>query len=118
LSGKASDPSGTVHGEKGVLRKHPQQLNSLRKHQQSSSLSSAGVILCCSSINSTDIRNCNKRFVANFQQEAAKKVWKEATVLGVVGMEGDDAYVKRILNNENEEDEARVQREQHQHSIP
>jgi hypothetical protein len=118
LSGKASDPSGTVHGEKGVLRKHPQRLNSLRKHQQSSSLSSAGVILCCSSINSTDIRNCNKRFVANFQQEAAKKVWKEVTVLGVVGMEGDDAYVKRILNNENEEDEARVQREQHQHSIP
>jgi hypothetical protein len=117
LSGKDSDPSGTIHGEKGVLRKRPQRANSLRKQQQSS-LSSAGEILCCSSINSSDIRNCNKRFVANFHQEAATKVWKEATDLGVVGVEGDDVYVKRILNNENKEDEARVQREQHQHSIP
>jgi hypothetical protein len=33
--------------------------------------------------------------------------------LGVVGVEGEDTYVKRILINENNEEEARIQREQH-----
>jgi hypothetical protein len=81
-------------------------------------LSSAGEILCCSSINPSDIRNCNKRVVATFHHDTAKKVWKEATELGVVGVEGDEVYVKRILYNENKEDEARVQREQQQNIFP
>jgi hypothetical protein len=33
-------------------------------------------------------------------------------------VEGDEVYVKRILYNENKEDEARVQREQQQNIFP
>jgi hypothetical protein len=39
-------------------------------------------------------------------------VWRGAIDLGVVGDEGDDVYVKRILTNENKEDEIIIQREQ------
>jgi hypothetical protein len=94
----------------GVTRKPPSQKKK-NVAKPSNSLSSAGEILCCSSINSTEIRNCNKRFIDNFNHEAAHKVWKGAKELGVVGEEGDDIYVKRILANENNEEEARIQRE-------
>jgi hypothetical protein len=95
----------------GVLRIPPSRKKQPLK--PTNSLSSAGEILCCSSINSSDIRNCNKRFVDNFNHVAAQKVWKGAVDLGVVGVEGEDTYVKRILINENNEEEARIQREQH-----
>jgi hypothetical protein len=109
--------SGTNNGLEGVHRKPPHRSKN-NKTQQQPSLSSAGEILCCSSINPSDIRNCNKRVVATFHHDTAKKVWKEATELGVVGVEGDEVYVKRILYNENKEDEARVQREQQQNIFP
>jgi hypothetical protein len=88
------------------------------KQKQTSSLSSAGEILCCSSLNSSDIRNCNKRYVDNFNHTTAQKVWKGANDLGVVGVEGEEAYVKRILINENSEEEARILREQFQQNLP
>jgi hypothetical protein len=107
-------PNSSKSGDDGVHRKRV----ILEKKQQQPSLSSAGEILCCSSINPIDIRNCNKRFVAKFHQDAIEKVWKEATDLGVVGADGDKVYVKRILINENKEDEDRIQREHHQQGMP
>jgi hypothetical protein len=88
------------------------------RKQQENSISSAGAVLCCSSLHSSDIRNCNKRFVDNFNHEAAKKVWQGATELGVVGDEEVESYVQRIINNENKEDEARILREQQHISKP
>jgi hypothetical protein len=114
--GKEVSSSAAQHRIEGVTRILPQQSKSKKK--QESSISSAGEILCCSSLNSSDIRNCNKRFVANFNHQAAQKVWKGATDLGVVGDEGAEVYVKRILINENKEEEARILREQHPQCNP
>ncbi|GAU32122.1 hypothetical protein TSUD_218730 [Trifolium subterraneum] len=50
---------------------------------QSTSISSAGDILCCSSIKSGDIRYCNRNFLRNYKQEVASKNWKGAVELGV-----------------------------------
>ncbi|MCI39201.1 hypothetical protein A2U01_0060432, partial [Trifolium medium] len=57
--------------------------NAGNKKKQSCSVSSADDILCCSSINSSDIRNCNKKFMQRYDQEAASKVWRGALELGV-----------------------------------
>jgi hypothetical protein len=112
-----SGKEGSTQGlSDGVTRNPPDQRN--RKKQQDGSLSSAGEILRCSSINSTDIRNCNKRITDNLNHDAAQKVWKGAIELGVVGDEGDDVYVKRILTNENQEDVTRRQREHPPHRLP
>jgi hypothetical protein len=43
----------------------------------------AGNSLCDSSINSSNIRNCNRIFLQNYEQEVASKVWRGALVLGV-----------------------------------
>jgi hypothetical protein len=42
-----------------------------------------GNSLCSSSINSSDIRNCNRLFLKKFEQEVASKLWSGALVLGV-----------------------------------
>jgi hypothetical protein len=102
----------TVHGRRspsstGVRRNSP--TNSGKK--SSNSLSSAGEILCCSSINSSDIRNCNNKFLKKHNHEIASKVWKGAVELGVEGDEEVEGYVDRIVTNEGREDEARIQRE-------
>jgi hypothetical protein len=99
-----------------VVRNPPSQ--STRKKHQEGSLSSAGEILCCSSINSSDIRNCNARNIDNLNNDAAQKVWKGVLDLGVVGEEGDEIYVQRILANENKEEELRIQREQLSKGMP
>ncbi|GAU10917.1 hypothetical protein TSUD_426830, partial [Trifolium subterraneum] len=39
--------------------------------------------LQCSSISSPDIRNCNKKFLRNYDQQVAEKVWRGALGLGV-----------------------------------
>jgi hypothetical protein len=96
--------------DEGAPRNPPYHNN--RKKKQEVSLSSAGEILCCSSINSSDIRNCNRRVIDNLNQDAAQKVWRGAVDLGVTGEEGDDVYVQRILSNENKETAVRMQREQ------
>ncbi|GAU23839.1 hypothetical protein TSUD_380010 [Trifolium subterraneum] len=50
-----------------------------------------GDILCCSSIKSAEIRNCNKKFLNKYEQEVASKVWKGAVELGV----GENSLVGR-----------------------
>ncbi|GAU46303.1 hypothetical protein TSUD_283280 [Trifolium subterraneum] len=60
--------------------------------QSASSASSAGAVLCCSSLNSADIRNCNKRFVEQYEHDAAVSVWKGAVDLGVEGDEEDESF--------------------------
>jgi hypothetical protein len=47
------------------------------------SIGPAGTSLCSSSINSSDIRNCNRLFLENYEKEVASKVWKGALILGV-----------------------------------
>ncbi|CAJ2673213.1 unnamed protein product [Trifolium pratense] len=123
LSGTRSSSSGkevssrrVVQQEKGVCRSSPSRYHAGKKSVNS--LSSAGAVLCCSSINSSDIRNCNNRFVEIYDHDAASKVWQGAVVLGVEGEEEDERYVERILINEKKEEQARVLREQHQHSFP
>jgi hypothetical protein len=76
------------------------------------SLSSAGEILCCSSIGSSEIRNCNTRFIVNHDNSTANKVWQGAAKLGVEGDEEEAQYVSRILINEKKEESARKLREQ------
>jgi hypothetical protein len=107
---------GQSRRDEGVVRNPPSQ--STRKKQQEGSLSSAGEILCCSSINSSDIRNCNARNIDNLNNDAAQKVWRGVLDLGVVGEEGDEVYVQRILTNENKEEELRIQREQLSKGLP
>jgi hypothetical protein len=47
------------------------------------SFGSTGISLGSSSINSSDIRNCNRLFLKNYEQEVASKVWNGALLLGV-----------------------------------
>jgi hypothetical protein len=67
------------------LRKEAQRCTSSvvsSKHGVASS-SSAGNTFGSSSINSSNIRNCNRLFLKNFEQEVASKVWKGVLALGV-----------------------------------
>jgi hypothetical protein len=52
-------------------------------HATASSIGTVDTSLCDSSINSTNIRNCNIIFLQNYEQEVASKVWRGALVLGV-----------------------------------
>ncbi|PNX95639.1 cysteine-rich receptor-like protein kinase, partial [Trifolium pratense] len=74
--------------EEGVCRSSPSRYHTGKK--SANSLSSAGAVLCCSSINSSDIRNCNNIFVEIYDHDAASKVWQGAVVLGVEGEEEDE----------------------------
>jgi hypothetical protein len=115
-SGMEVDSIGPIGGDVAVHRNPPYRIKP--RKQRENSQWSAGGVLCCSSLDSSDIRNCNKRFVAQLNHEAAQKVWNGAIDLGVVGDEGDEFYVKRILINENSEKEARNHREQLQQTDP
>jgi hypothetical protein len=80
-----------------------------------SSLSSAGAVLCCSSLSSSDIKNCNNRFITKHDEEAAIQVWHDVAELGVEGEEQEERYIERILCNEKREEAARRLREQTKH---
>ncbi|MCH86657.1 hypothetical protein A2U01_0007516 [Trifolium medium] len=96
--------------------------NSVGKHKKvkntANSLSSVGSVLCCSSLKSAEIRNCNKKFWSKHENEVASKVWQGVTELGVEGDEEEERYVERLLLNENRDEVVRRQREQNQHSFP
>ncbi|MCH80923.1 hypothetical protein A2U01_0001699 [Trifolium medium] len=100
----------------GVTRNHPSRFR--KGKNLANSLSSAGSILCCSSINSSDVRNCNKKFLQKYEYEVASKVWQGALELGVEGEEEEERYVERIISNENRVEAARILREQHNKSHP
>ncbi|PNX97199.1 hypothetical protein L195_g020424 [Trifolium pratense] len=76
------------------------------------SVSSAGSILCCSSLNSSDIRNCNKQILNKAEISMVDKVWKGVVELGVEGEEVETVYRNRISVNEKRDSEARILREQ------
>ncbi|MCH99418.1 hypothetical protein A2U01_0020430 [Trifolium medium] len=82
------------------------------KKKSSNIVSSAGTILCCSSLNSSDIRNCNKNFLKRNETEVASKVWNGAVELGVEGEEDKEVYIQHIIGNERHDEESRVMREQ------
>jgi hypothetical protein len=75
------------------LKRNPPYRSRVRA-KPSESLSSAGEVLCCSSIDSSAIRNCNARFLDNHVRIAAKKVWEGALELGVSGEEEEGRYVE------------------------
>ncbi|PNY11622.1 hypothetical protein L195_g008233 [Trifolium pratense] len=79
------------------------------------SISSAGSILCCSSLKSTDIRNCNNNFWKKHEFEVNGKLWEEVKELGVEGGERDEVYVEQLRTNENKDREARRLRERCNH---
>jgi hypothetical protein len=118
---KAHSPSTEVIVSRGPIR---QKFNSTVS--RAGSISSAGEILCCSSLNSTDIRNCNSVFLKKFEQEVVSKVWKGAVDLGVdipsVGYKGgaegafgglEEVCRKEIQDNEKRDEEERTRREHH-----
>jgi hypothetical protein len=100
----------------GAVRNSPSR--TCRRTKPAVSLSSAGEILCCSSIGTSEIRNCNSRFFVNHDNNKANKVWKGAAELGVEGDEEEAQYVTRILNNEKKEESARKLREQIKQGYP
>jgi hypothetical protein len=100
----------------GVCRNSPSRYR--KGSKSANSLSSAGTVLCCSSLNSSDIRNCNRRAAENHDLTTAQKVWKGAVDLGVEGEETEECYIARILVNENQEEVARKLREQHKDGNP
>jgi hypothetical protein len=100
------------------LRKEAQRCTSSvvsSKHGVGSS-SSAGDTLGSSSINSSNIRNCNRLFLKIFEQEVASKVWKGALALGVeennmhVSSKGVDC-IKEIQDNEKRDEVESIKRE-------
>jgi hypothetical protein len=107
FSDEASCPVQKAAITNGVRRNPPSNLGK----NKSTSISSAGEILCCSSINSSDIRNCNKFFLKKYNYEVASKVWKGAVELGVEGDEEVGRYVDMIVSNEGREVEVRIQME-------
>ncbi|MCI20323.1 hypothetical protein A2U01_0041485, partial [Trifolium medium] len=110
----------------GVTRKLPSNISSCRL--KASSVYSAGEILCCSSINSSDIRNCNKIFLRKYDREVASKVWNGALELEVevtslaeavtknLGAQGntEEECIQEIQENEKRDVEEGIRREQHQ----
>jgi hypothetical protein len=114
---RSGAPSSRSSSEQvGMTRNLP--TGNRRRSKPENSLSSAGTILCCSPIGSTEIRNCNSRFLTNHEIVTANKVWKGAAELGVVGEEVDAQYVERIRINEKKEEEARRLRKQQNQGIP
>jgi hypothetical protein len=106
--------SSEISISSGVKRNPPSNLGKI----STISLSSAGEILCCSSINSSDIRNCNNNFLKKHNIEVASKVWKGAVELGVVGDDETGCYVDRIVTNEGREADNRIHREHGNQSYP
>jgi hypothetical protein len=106
-----------------VTRSHP-VLNS--GMSSSNSMRSAGDSIRSSSINSSDIRNCNKLFLEKYDRDVALKVWKGAASLGVeensvsgggilkkgsrLGTKED--CILEIMNNEKRDEEESIRREQ------
>jgi hypothetical protein len=102
-------------------------LNHLSKNQ-ATSLSSAGDVLCCSPLNSSDIRNCNKIILKKYEEEVVSKVWNGAVELGVeLGTVGEKSSgdqgdipkkaarcVVEIKENEKRDEEERLRREHKQ----
>ncbi|GAU33402.1 hypothetical protein TSUD_20950 [Trifolium subterraneum] len=103
-----SSKSPTV--KEGCLRNPIGNFKALKTKE--TSLSSAGSILYCSSLKSTEIRNCNKNFWNKHEAEVNGKLWERVKDLGVEGEEGDEVYVEQLRSNENKDKEARRMREQ------
>jgi hypothetical protein len=90
-----------------------------------SSIGPIGNSFSNNSINSSDIRNCNRLFLKNYEQEVASKVWSGALVLGVeetlnlgdsskVLEQGNGVVVdciKEIQFNEKRDEEESIKRE-------
>jgi hypothetical protein len=92
---------------------------------------SSGDTLCCSSLNSSDIKNCNKLFWKKYEQEVAAKVWHGALDLGVELNKADGFFSKahgafgstaedcilEIQENEKRDEVGSFRREQQQFGL-
>ncbi|GAU48536.1 hypothetical protein TSUD_282880 [Trifolium subterraneum] len=70
--------------------------NSKSMKARENSVSSAGSILCCSSLKSSDIRNCNNNFWNKHEAEVNGKLWDGVKELGVQGDDLDEVFVERL----------------------
>ncbi|MCH96251.1 hypothetical protein A2U01_0017235 [Trifolium medium] len=89
--------------------------NAVGKHSKprvtSNSISSAGTILCCSSLNSSDIRNCNNQILKRREKEVTSRLWKGAKELGVGGGVEEEDCIRHFSTNEKRDEEGRKRRE-------
>ncbi|MCH86156.1 hypothetical protein A2U01_0007010, partial [Trifolium medium] len=109
LSSKLVNRSIGVKEDNTCTRNPPGRFKA--SNGKENSVSSAGSILCCSSLNSSDIRNCNKQFWNRNDMAMADKVWKGVVELGVEGEEVEEVYRGRISNNEKRDTETKKSRE-------
>jgi hypothetical protein len=114
-----------LNGSVKIMSKDRNSSVSVPSKSSSVSIFSAGDILCCSPINSSDIRNCNNLFLKKHEQEVASKVWEGAIFLGVEdntnvggecevnGLKGGTKVncIKEIQANEKRDEEESVRRE-------
>ncbi|MCI04293.1 hypothetical protein A2U01_0025340 [Trifolium medium] len=108
--------TGTQHLQRGSTGEIPRtQTSSHDKLSQSSSRFSGGSVLCCSSIKSADIIQCNEKIRKRRETEVASKLWNTAKKFGV-GCEdetkGDSDYVQQIIQGEKVDRMTKVTREQ------
>ncbi|WJX24604.1 hypothetical protein P8452_13691 [Trifolium repens] len=113
----------------GVVAKRSKPSLKPKKKNQATSISSAGAVLCCSPLNSSDIRNSNQLILKKYEDEVVSKVWNGALELGVkLGMEGEQSSgnkgvhpkksekcIFEIKENEKRDEEERARRE---HKLP
>ncbi|MCH93155.1 hypothetical protein A2U01_0014103 [Trifolium medium] len=116
LSSKLVNRSIGVKEDNTCTRNPPGRFKA--SNGKENSVSSAGSILCCSSLNSSDIRNCNKQFWNRNDMAMADKVWKGVVELGVEGEEVEEVYRGRISNNEKRDTETKKSREHNKQVKP
>jgi hypothetical protein len=135
VTSNLSTPSvgGADHNplKEAVVSRGPVGQKSKAEFNRSDSISSAGEILCCSSLSSSDIRYYNKNILKKFEQEVVSKVCKGALELGVdlvscgskEGLESGavgalkEVCLKEIQDNERRDEEARFRREHRKISL-
>lgn len=85
----------------------PLEGESVHVQANSSSLFSAGTVLCADSVSSSDIRFCNNKFWVLQSKSVARKMWERAKSLGVEGSHVDDNYIDLIEVGERRDEDAR-----------
>lgn len=86
---------------------HGSQAPEVEERANSSSLFSAGAVLCDGSIDSSDIRGCNNKFWALQSKAVARRVWETAKNLGVEGIRPEEVYIEEISQGEKRDEIAR-----------
>ncbi|CAJ2672764.1 unnamed protein product [Trifolium pratense] len=111
-SSNALSGAATIHDKPVTCVRNPIGRVKKPKVAATNSISSAGAVLCCSSIQSSDIRNCNKQILKRRDNDVTSKIWKGAKGLGIGEGADEDECTRRIQNNEKRDEEGRNRRAQ------